>query len=1079
MDGCLVIVPTNRRIRHLTREILRLSENAVAPALALHTLESLCRLIYQTIPGARHVTGGAARTLLFQQAVGDVASRLRYFSLREGKVNLPRGTFEKLADVIVLLKESGITPDTLDQELLLAGGEETAKLADVTAVYRSYEQRCNELGVEDLEGIYRVLASDGAGAAFSSGFRTLFPDVEMVSLAGFDEFSLPEIGILRNLCAIPGLTVIMMFDFLQGNSGLFGHLEENYRLLMELGFREVRDERETAAAAFFFGSARKPPAVRNAADSLARTLFAPAPAQSVDLSPLVTVMAGRSRLQEVELICKLIKRLAAERPGRALSRICVALRSPELYTDIMREQFARYGIPVNITDRFDLARSPVVTSLLGLLALPLRGFRREDLLRAAGAPYVTIPAGMLPFDGGNVAAVASRVRGTAGIHAWGEKIERAIVDAERREKSSGDRGGMRRAADEVRSLRKGRNDIDALGEVLRPFTRPMTAADFEREFLLLMDRLSVAKNLIDPQLRSLPDLVEKDIRAYTDLRELLRQITGIIEVQGGGGVAEPLQLHLERLKTAIGRERYNTREVFGRGVLVTSIEETRELPVDVMIVAGLVDGEFPSPYQPEVFLSARRRKEREQRQRWENRYLFYQAVTNWTEQLYVTYPLRDAGVDLVRSSFVDALMKAARVRLWDRTGLIPFADDCSAPEEFLQLFGAGLRNGAESTLAIPPGLEDDCAVVRRAVRAEQSRTVTHVQQEFEGNLASVAATTAAEYFAGQRGRVYSSSQLETYAECPFRFFGQNVLRLVPTEEYEEGMTAAEKGSLLHETLFEFFRSRRDRNLPPLHEVSDEDFRAAVDEAVGIARGKLEALDIPDVFWKIEKELLLGGPSGEGILERYLRFERNREEPVRPSYFEVSFGGTPGGEEKSDSDLSTQEPVQFGPVRLRGKVDRVDVGEGFFSVVDYKTGSVIPRMKDIIDGTSLQIPIYLHAIEELLHSRGSADLVPAGGFYCRIGKEISMNPGIVAAEFRGRAFPAGSRSKQTVQDEKELRGVIAKTKEAVGKIVDGIASGAFPLTRPELVARVCAYCDFKTICRIQIMKNISPEEAEET
>ena len=90
----------------------------------------------------------------------------------------------------------------------------------------------------------------------------------------------------------------------------------------------------------------------------------------------------------------------------------------------------------------------------------------------------------------------------------------------------------------------------------------------------------------------------------------------------------------------------------------------------------------------------------------------------------------------------------------------------------------------------------------------------------------------------------------------------------------------------------------------------------------------------------------------------------------------------------------------------------------------------------------------------------------------------MNPGIVAAEFRGRAFPAGSRSKQTVQDEKELRGVIAKTKEAVGKIVDGIASGAFPLTRPELVARVCTYCDFRTICRIQIMKNISPEETEE-
>ena len=61
---------------------MRLSPGAVAPALPLHTMESLCRALYAAAPGSRTVVGGPPRTLLFHRAVRSVAGGLGYFSLR-------------------------------------------------------------------------------------------------------------------------------------------------------------------------------------------------------------------------------------------------------------------------------------------------------------------------------------------------------------------------------------------------------------------------------------------------------------------------------------------------------------------------------------------------------------------------------------------------------------------------------------------------------------------------------------------------------------------------------------------------------------------------------------------------------------------------------------------------------------------------------------------------------------------------------------------------------------------------------------------------------------------------------------
>ena len=1076
MDGCLVVVPTRRRVRHLSREIMRLSPGAVAPALPLHTLESLCRALYGALPGARPIAAGPARTLLFHRAVDIAAGSLVYFAAPGGEARLPRGTFDRLTEVITHLKESGIYHETLEEELALSPGPEQPRLRDVASVYGAYERELASLGAEDTEGVYRALARDVPQEEFTRVLRRLFPGVETVSLAGFDEFSVPELRVLRRICDVPGLSVTLMFDYAPGNPALFGHLEENYRLLMEAGFRESRGEKEAAAAAFFFGFGARPPAARAAADHLSRTLFAGLhPGSRADLRGVATVMAARSRTHEVECICKLIKRLVTEKPDRDLSAICVALRSPAKYTDIMRETFAAYDIPVNITDRFELARSPLCVAILGFLRIPLLGFRREDVLRVAGSPYATVPVSGKPFDAGNLASVAQRVRVTAGLAGWRRRIDRATEEAARALEAAADESERRRAGEKLDGFRKAAADIGALGAVLEPLGTDMTPEEFEQEVLALLARLSVLPRLIDPEVRDVPLLAEKDIRAFNAFTGTLRDVAMTARLQDGPGVRRPLRVHYERLKTALGQERYNVREQFGRGVLVTAIEETRELPVEVMIVGGLVDGEFPTVYQSEIFLSARRRREREQRHTWENRYLFYQAVTNWTDRLYLTYPLREGENDLVRSSFIDAFIAAADVTLWEDPGEIPFAADIASRVEYLRHLS--LLPGAH------PGAEPEIGEAWKRVCAsrdvELRRSEAPRRGPFGGEIAGELSEGGRAHMEGFRDRVFSVSQLETYAGCPFRFFARSVLRLGEKEEFEEGMTPLEKGALLHAALFQFYTGRRARGAPSLRGASREVFEEAVGELNGIASAMLDSLDIPDLFWDLEKELLTGrAGKGDGLLRRFLEYERVREDEMEPAYFEVSFGGTPGERATSDALLTTDDPVSLGPVRLRGKIDRVERGNGFFAVMDYKTGHVVPSLSDIRSGLSLQLPAYLLAAGGMLAGAGGMDLVPAGGFYYRLRDKVELQPALVAKEFKGRAFPEKSRTRQTVDTSQEVSEIIRETARVAGKLMDGITGGYFPLTTPRLVRQLCGHCAYRTACRIQSLKHVTPVPPEE-
>ena len=302
-----------------------------------------------------------------------------------------------------------------------------------------------------------------------------------------------------------------------------------------------------------------------------------------------------------------------------------------------------------------------------------------------------------------------------------------------------------------------------------------------------------------------------------------------------------------------------------------------------------------------------------------------------------------------------------------------------------------------------------------------------------------------------------------------------------------------QGSLAHRILFEFYDRRRDQ--PPIAACEDSEFEEAINLLRQIARNHLEAekaqrpLNRADkLFWDIEAERLIGGYGRTGALPAFLEAERERNLEVQPRYFEVEFGPSVRSE-PVDPQLGSTEPITVGEVSLSGRIDRIELGNGMFVIGDYKTGRTTPKLNDILEGRSLQLPLYLAVVEQLLRQQSSPiqgfeddleSIRGVGGVYYVLQEESSTELGIGDRDCNGRAFQVSARSGQllpnsrypiedvnTDSDSDPIRVIVDKAVEYANQYVRSIAAGDFQLTRHDKT-KVCRYCSFKRICRVGVV-----------
>jgi ATP-dependent helicase/DNAse subunit B len=559
---------------------------------------------------------------------------------------------------------------------------------------------------------------------------------------------------------------------------------------------------------------------------------------------------------------------------------------------------------------------------------------------------------------------------------------------------------------------------------------------------------------------------EKDQNAYLKLLNILDSLKDIPAQKLPKRLAEPgvsagsLDV-LAALQLALDGETYQIRTEDDAGVQIFELREIRGLRFRHVYVLGLVNGQIPS--LPEEGTLVRRRlndshlKLQLEQKESEVQFLFSQVFEAAQEKLVLSRYKLEGDRPALPSPFFTAV---------DDLVTLPVLPDCrlvTGMGQAARELGRAFKRDGVARPESSKGVVHDINMPFEAlwgVKPTLTNLWPTISQEASQQLTPVLGGLETWQ---QRTRdvtldwpeimqalfpddhQFSPSQLETYAACPFRFFGSRVLHL---EERESDPTRMQYGSLVHRVVQRFYEEKRKSiQAPPgqpLPAAQPSD-RARLIQSFDQEKSQLdEGLLPPD----LEKLFVIQGGVIDLLMEVLTIVERG----------EADFG-----------NISTELGLKVllghdatgRPVMLEGKIDRVDLDRANLQnafVVDYKTGKVfkpITIRAKIRDGRLLQLPLYAAALEIKQPS-----LTVVGAAYAH------LNEWPKAKLIRGK--DALSAVGKPFSSEKDID--LWNTRAALDLALDlagRIRAGKFPLTThgPESDEPECkAFCPLRHACR---------------
>jgi RecB family exonuclease len=275
---------------------------------------------------------------------------------------------------------------------------------------------------------------------------------------------------------------------------------------------------------------------------------------------------------------------------------------------------------------------------------------------------------------------------------------------------------------------------------------------------------------------------------------------------------------------------------------------------------------------------------------------------------------------------------------------------------------------------------------------------------------------------GTHVRAWSVSALETYLDCPFKFFAQHVLKLEEEPDDEEVMDPRRQGQFVHSVFEAFFAEWQNAGHRAITPANLDTARALFTAVVDRALERLPASEAG-----LERTRLLGSPAAAGLGDAVFRMEAERPIAVVERLLEHRLQG--------DFAIATVDGPRT--IAIRGKADRLDLlADGTFRLIDYKLGWPPQR------GRALQLPIYSICAQENLASYKGRNWTLGEAAYL--------------------AFKGPKRVVPLFTTPADKAKVLAEAQERLVLTVDAITRGEFPPT-PDDVWR-CETCSFASVCR---------------
>ncbi len=1034
-NSLLLIVPTNRKTLSLRKQIV--SANKVTSQLIIETLNTITQKLLKLSVNYKIISDAAASVLIKQSFN---SAKLNYFNVYAEKI--PYGTLDRIKNLISKLKEHGISSDKILSEAKesLTGGD-AKKAIDIAVIYELYKKKCRERKFFEIGDVYEELLILGE-EQLRENFYKLFPNVKTVVFYGFDEFTKLEIeivSVIANICK-----TFVDFDYYGYNYAIFNHLKETINILEANGFNILEDKSIDYIPKF---------------KSLIRdNLFKTKKLEKIkDFKQKIKYFTAENRYKEIEYIAKEIKEILNNNKIEP-NKICVAFNLIQGYSSIVRSIFAKYQIPLNLTDRLKLDNSDLVILLVNLLSIVLNNYYYQDIFKVLNHTIIKKYLG----NSFSLILAAGELKITIDKNEWQTILETQI------NKYKIDDSNSYYDENKKETYKEALTIFNKLVELLSPFEKALTIDEFLTELKELINKL----NFNDYLFSANHETNKKNIAAVTEFLEITTEIFLLLKSEAEDKKFG-LAYFIDNIKTACKWARYNPVGVSDYGVLVTTVNEIRGLQFDYLFIGGLVDGIFPTKYQPEI-IDKNKFIRKNSSHIIEEQYHFYQTLLCFNsttgKSLYLTNFSYDGESEKEESTFVTEFKN-----LFEITEITEpanyFDKKIYSTDELHTLYGSLLLNGEfEKAKELEQGYKNLISGfdIKRIIGLHNIRIANYLEEsEYNGYiLGSLESENTNNIIKQQLTKIlekqFSESQIDEYAKCHFKYFAKRLLKCAEIQEPKNEIEFYVKGNVVHEILFDFYNVLQKENLI-IKGCSDTTFAKIKNILFEIANKKIEDSEISLPIYFFEKEQLIGTENDivKSILYRYLVSERERQDDYLPKYFEVKFGYLKT--EQKDAYLSTEKPIEIANIKFVGRIDRIDVDENTNSIIiiDYKTGKTDVKENDIKEGYENQLPVYLIAAEKLLEEKKHKEYKAYKIEYHKLVYDKD--------KFGKKEFPKKDIALTDAIAYNENTKKIAISN--IENLVEELKLGRFNLIKNiKKYDDFCKKCDYTAICRINEVKN---------
>lgn len=955
-----------------------------------------------------------------------------------GIVSQP-GFADTMRELIGDLKRSGLSPDDLfaAAEKLRAHPSLSDKLGDIAALYHDTENY--------LSGRY-ITGDDTMSAAIDAIPQSFLQDIPVY----IDDIDLPSKQLYALMAALlrtaKSVTVALRVDrrdvpdadVFAPDLRICGQLEE---LAASLG-----------SPVHITDCTPLPSSAAPAIAHLEQNLFA-CPALPYAAEPSGITLFGASTLvREAEALASAV--LAMAHNGLRYREMAIIASDMGAYGPLIERAFSRRGIPLFLDSKRPVTGHIAADALLSAARAVAGGYRAADLLQLAK----TGCANAAPGD---------------------------VEDLELYLKRSGLNGNALKKPFTGQNVPEGAERARAvLMDALLPFGAAFAGETAGQKVRALYDYLLAIglREQLQEQAEALRlagriSLMEEHAQVWRVLMELLEQLDHIL-----GDVPMSGKTFVAVLQEGLGGSAIGIIPGTADAVLLGDYARTKCRSVRALFIVGVNEGLLPAAraddslindaelgWMQEAGLSVWNSS---QQRAAMDRLDIYTAFSKATQSIYISYAFTGDAGELAPSPLVETLQslfpQLRRQSDLDSGDSLPL---CRAEALGMLAKDLSALHAGDAPTARLPSLLSYCRE-EKTTAPLAARMLAAAGRR--GGQEALSPEDARMLYAG--ASLMSVSRLETFSRCAFQHFIRYGLRAAEERVYEE--RAVDLGSFYHDALEAFIRIIQERQL---------DWAALTDAAVDALMDEI----LPPLITAHNEGIFLHSPRHRASLFLLINTVKASARAIArqmraggfmPLAAECRFGP---GEAFPPLPLITEDGKQ---ASLMGVIDRIDTadieGTRYYRVIDYKTGGQTLDFGEVLDGLSLQLPLYLAAAAHVGSGQAglyymtlqaplppdSEDIAAAAAKAFRLKGLTLEDPRVVLASDAALAS-GGSVLDGVTGDGETFRGELCTREQMqhlMKRALDIAREKLQSMRDGQIAARpmkgACQYCDYRGICR---------------